>query len=596
MAGLLVAMTLAAYAPVVHNGFIWDDDAYVTENVALRSLTGLGRIWLDFGATPQYYPMVHTTFWVEYQLWQLDPSGYHVVNVALHILVVLLLWRVLALLAIPGAWFAAALFAVHPVHVESVAWITERKNVLSGAFYLASLFAYLRSTGFGEQPPGEARAFRLYALALIAFVAALLSKTVAGSLPAVILLIQWLKCGRIESQSLRSLAPFFALAVGFGLLTVRLETQHVGAAGSSWDLSFVDRVLIAGRALWFYAGKLVWPSQLTFNYPRWQIDAASASAYLYPIAAIAVVMVCFSTRLRIGRGPVVAVLVFAGSLFPALGFFDVYPMRYSFVADHFQYLASIGLITLFASGAARFAAHSFPSRPALKALAAAFPLVLLIGGTWRQTHVYRDPETLWLDTLEKNPRSWLAIDHLGAILDERGQQGEAIARYREAIRVEPEHPEAHANLGDALRRQGALDESVAALRRALELEPNYALAHNNMGLTRHQRGEYAEAIREFERALEINPGSAAAHTNLGVTLAATGRRADALRHHRQALAIEPDLAAAHTNLALLLLEEGAFTEAIAHLSRVVDLLPESEEARRNLAAARRMSRAGGRTK
>jgi tetratricopeptide (TPR) repeat protein len=588
LAGLLFTMTLVAYRPVLDNGFIWDDDDYVVENPVLRTPEGLRRIWLDYGATPQYYPMVHSSFWIEYQLWQLDPAGYHVVNVLLHALGVLILWRLLVLLELPGAWLAAAIFAVHPVEVESVAWVTERKNVLSGVFYLTSLFAYLRAAGLGAGALGDRESSRYYALSLLSFAGALLSKTVTGSLPAVILLILWWKRGRIGWADARPLLPFFLLALGFGALTAQLETRHVGAAGPDWDLSFVERCLVAGRALWFYAYKLLWPGQLVFNYPRWEIDAGRWSAYLFPAAALATMAALWFARHRIGRGPLVAVLIFAGTLFPALGFFDVYPMRYSFVADHYQYLASLGLIALFAAGAARAAGGIFRGRAGPPAVAAAILLVVLASLTWRQAQVYRDRETLWRDTLAKNPASWMAHVNLGTIVEERGQLEEAIRHFRESLRLQPLQPEAYNNLGSALRSLGELDAAAENLHRSLEIDPRYVLAYNNLGLVYHDLGEYDEAVWQFERALEIHPDFVAAHTNLGITLAALGRWDEAIQQQREALRIDPNVPQVHNNLASALIERGEFDEAIAHLERVVELLPDSDLAKKNLRSARRL--------
>ncbi len=596
LAGLLIALTLVAYGPTLDAGFIWDDDDYVTENPTLRTADGLRRIWLDYGATPQYYPMVHTSYWLEYQLWGLEPAGFHAVNVLLHTVGAMLLWAVLAALGLPGAWFAAAIFALHPVHVESVAWITERKNVLSGVFYLASLHAYLRSAGLGRKAVDEHRATRLYAFSLACFAAALLSKTVTGSLPAVILLLVWWRRGRVGWSDVQPLIPYFLLATGFGLLTARLETQHVGAVGWEWDLSFVDRVLIAGRALWFYAGKLVWPTQLSFNYPRFEIDSGDFVAWLYPAAAVAVVIVAWALRARFGRGPLVAVLIFAGSLFPALGFFDVYPMRYSFVADHFQYLASVGLIALFAAFAANAAPRKLRQQVGRLADGRFVPeivcvglvLALLTGMSWRQSHVYHDVETLWRDTLAKNPNSWLALGHLGTIAEERGRFDEAIEYFRASARVEPRQHEAHNNLGNALRLRGELDEAAAAVERSLAAQPSYGLAHNSLGLIRHDQGEFAEAVRSFERALELDPDFAAAQTNLGITLVAVGDLDAAIARHRAALEIAPDLVAARTNLASALIERGDLDEAVEQLSRVVELTPDSQLAKRNLRAAKQL--------
>jgi hypothetical protein len=282
---LLLGLTLAAYLPALHAGFIWDDDDYLINNRTLHDLPGLQRIWFETSATPQYYPLVHTTFWLEYHLWKLNPLGYHLDNVFLHALAAILLWRVLLKLPVPGAWLAAAIFAVHPVNVESVAWVTERKNVLSAVFYFAAALAYLRfavpdnppdtndkrreTTGkkLEEKQAGSTR-WCWYVAALILFVGALFSKTVTTSLPAALLLVFWWKRGRIGLRDVLQLLPFFAVGVGLSLHTSWLEKHHVGASGAEWALSFFDRCLIAGRALWFYAGKLVWPAELTFIYPR----------------------------------------------------------------------------------------------------------------------------------------------------------------------------------------------------------------------------------------------------------------------------------------------------------------------------------------
>ena len=341
----LVAATVLAYQPVWHAGFIWDDDVYVTNNLTLRSVDGLRQIWCKLTATPQYYPLVHTSFWLEYHLWGLNPVGYHVVNVLLHALAAILLWRVLVRLQLPGAWLAAGIFALHPVAVESVAWVTERKNVLAAVFYFAAALAYLR--GRRRERMAESKSgvsLRWYFLAFALFVAALLSKTTACSLPAAMLLVIWWKRGRIAGRDVWPLLPFFAAGVALGLVTSWLERTHVGAQGPEWAFSFPERCLIAGRAVWFYAGKLFWPANLTFIYPRWQINTGAWWQWIFPVAALAVVAVLWRLRRRIGRGPLVAVLFFGGTLLPALGFTNVYPMRYSFVADHFQYLASVGLI------------------------------------------------------------------------------------------------------------------------------------------------------------------------------------------------------------------------------------------------------------
>ncbi len=344
-AALIILLTVVAYLPALRGGFIWDDDSYVTQNPALRSLAGLVAIWLKPGATYQYYPLVFTSFWAEYHLWGLQPFGYHLVNVFLHAVNAVLLWRVLRRLEVAGAWWIAAIFALHPVNVESVAWVTERKNTLSGLFYLLAALAWLRFRPLTAKVTARAPDWRYYWLAFGFIVCALFSKTVTLSLPAVLLLLIWWKTGRLEKRDALTLTPWFVLGAASGFMTRWMEQQLV-RGGAEWDLSFVQRCLLAGRALWFYAGKLFWPAHLTFIYPRWEIDAGAAWQYSFPLGIAAVLVALWFFRARIGKGPLAAVLFFGITLAPALGFANVYPFRYSYVADHFQYLASIGLIAL----------------------------------------------------------------------------------------------------------------------------------------------------------------------------------------------------------------------------------------------------------
>jgi len=431
---LILCLTVLAYGPAFDAGFIWDDDDYVMENETLSSPTGILNIWLSPRSTPQYYPLVFTSFWIEYRLWGLHATGYHITNILLHALSALLLWRILLRLQVPGAFLAAAIFALHPVHVESVAWVTERKNVLSLFWYLAAAyhlirFFHLDADGDGQRPSFENAH---YWLALFFFVFALLSKTVASTLPAAILLAIWWKRGRVGVADVLALLPFFVVGIASGLGTVWLEKHHVGAEGVIWDLSYMDRILIAGRAIWFYAWKLLWPVNLMFNYPRWTIDASMWWQYLFPAGVALVIVLLWSLRKRIGRGPLTAVLFFCGSLFPALGFFDVYPFRYSFVADHFQYHASIGMIVLLSAG---FSAVVSTRKRLMPMFIVGWMVILAALGiqTWRQTRVYHDLETLWRDTLEKNSQSYLANNNLGTLLQKKNRPLEAMAYFPSSI-------------------------------------------------------------------------------------------------------------------------------------------------------------------
>jgi tetratricopeptide (TPR) repeat protein len=559
LAAALILMTLLVYIPAMQGGFVWDDDAHVTNNPELRSLEGLKRIWLEPGATPQYYPLAFTTFWVEYRLWELNPAGYHMVNVFLHVLSALLLWRLLLLLDVPGAWLMAAVFALHPVHVESVAWVTERKNVLSGFFYFSSALCLIRFFGFGGERGAQPRQWYWYGLGLVLFVCALLSKTVTCSLPAAMVLILWWKRGRVNWQELSALAPFFLLGLGLGLATAWLERRHVGAMGPEWELSMIERFLVAGRALWFYAGKLVWPAKLTFTYPRWQINPSVWWQYVYPLGVLLVISVLWGLRSRVGRGPLVAVLFFCGTLFPALGFFDVYPFRYSYVADHFQYLASIGLIVL-TVGVLAQALSELPMWPK-RAVGALALLVLasLAVQTWRQGYIYENIETLWTDTLKKNPGSWQRHHDLATILAWQGRLEEAVSHFSEALRLNPDFADAHTNFANVLSQQGKVEDAKHHYYEALRSNPEHPVAHQNLAGLLVKQGRNEEAISHFTEHLRINPLDADGHYNLGTLLAMQGRLEEAVSHFNVALRINPNHASARRNLdiALQMLDKSA---------------------------------------
>lgn len=573
-AAALLLLTVVAYVPAFSAGFVWDDDYYVANNATLRTAGGLWRVWTEPTASPQYYPLVFTTFWAEYRLWGAAPAGYHVTNALLHGANAILAWLVLRRLAVPGAWLAAAVFAAHPVHVESVAWVSERKNVLSGFFYLAAALAYFRYL----PPDAEARTGdrRYYSLSVALFVAALLSKTVTCSLPAALLLVAYWKRGRVGRPDLVTTAPLFALGVGFAAVTVWMEKHHVGAA-MDWSLTPVERVLVAGRAVWFYAGKLVWPATLTFIYPRWDIDTAAAWQYLFPVAALAVVGAALALRHRVGRGPLVALLFFGGTLLPALGLIDVYPMRFSFVADHFQYLASLGLIALGIAAAVRFS-RRWEARhgPALRVLAAGGLAVLAVL-TARQARVYESAERLWADTLAKNPACWMAHNNLGNLDAARGRLDLARAHYLESLRLYPGHAEAHNNLGMVLAREGKPAEAVAAFREALRLHPDLPQAHFNAGSVLADSRRSAEALPHLETFLRHNPDVAPAHAKIAVALTALGRMDEAEAHRVRVVELTPDDAQAYYELADLRLRRGRLADAVAPGREAVRLNPRAAE-------------------
>ena len=623
LAVVLAALTLLAYLPALGAGYIWDDDWHVTNNPTLRTLDGLRQIWLVPSrpgqiTIPQYYPLTHTTFWIEYHLWGLRPAGYHLTNVLLHAGSALLLWRILLRLGVPAAWFAAAIWAVHPVNVESVAWISERKNTLSGFFYLAAFASYWRYVdppALNASPDRDAAGrahLQFYFLSLSLFFCALWSTTVTSTLPAAILLIIWWKRGRITWRDAAALIPFFLAGAAAGSVTSWMEQNVVGATGADWNFSIVERILIAGRAAVFYAATLLFPFALSFNYERWDIDPGQRWQWLFPAGALLLTAILAHRALNRRqksadpRGALTAWLFFLGTLAPALGFFNVYPMRYEFVADHFQYLASIGPVALATAAVWHLTQPKRARRrrpvPAIPAIPVIFVLTLATL-TWARARVFHDPESLWRDTLAKNPRSWMAHQNFGNYLVEQDRLDEAEHHFQQAAAIKPDHVESRlrlaavavkrgqyeeaeaflrkaiavqpryepgsidyretavpvARLAMFLADRGRHEEAIAAYRQALAIAPGYPLAttnlanlHNRIGMILFQSGRPDEALAHFQAAVEVHPASPEAHNNLGIALAAAGRVQQAERAYRAALALDPDFAPAQRNLARLL--------------------------------------------
>lgn len=572
----LLLVTAAAYRPAWYGGLLWDDAAHITA-AHLRDLTGLWRIWFDVGATQQYYPVVHSAFWLAHRAWGDQTLPYHLLNIGLHatsaFVLALLLWR----LAIPGAAVAAVVFALHPVHVESVAWISELKNTLSGLFYLLAAACYLRYD--------ETRRASHYIRALGLFVIAVLTKTVTATLPGALLVVLWWQRGRLRREDVRPLVPFLVLGLLAGLMTAWVERTYVGAEGADYHLSFVERVLLAGRAVWFYAATLAWPADLIFIYPRWTISAGRWWQYLFPLAAAAVVGMLWRMRTRT-RGPLAAALLFGGTLLPALGFVNVFPFRYSFVADHFQYLASLAPIALVSALAvtalARIGVPAGARQPVLIA-ALAIPLGLL---TSHYSRDYRDEETLYRVTLQRNPACWLCHTNLAVML--RGDPArveEALAFANSALSLRPDDSRAHNNAGVLLQAAGRLDAALAHYQTAARLDPAYAEAHNNAGGLLQAVGRMDEAIVHIEQAVRLDPQNASTHDNLGTALSRAGRFEEALPHYRTAIRIDPAFVSARNNLATALAAMGRLGEAIAEYEEALGAAPRDARTHDNFAFA-----------
>lgn len=544
----MFAATLAAYFPALKGGFIWNDGEYVTA-AELRSGEGLGRIWFELGATEQYYPVLHSAFWFEHKLWGDVAACYHLVNVLLHAVSACLLAVILRRLKVPGAWFAAFVFALHPVCVESVAWISEQKNTLSLVFYLLAALTYL--TFEAERRP------KLYMAATVLFVLGLLTKSVTATLPGALLVLVWWRNGRIGwRRDVMPLLPWFGLGAAMGLLSAHVEKVYIGAHGAEFGLGALQRALLAGRIAWFYFGKLLWPSELIFIYPRWSIDPTEAWQWIFSLAAIGLLAALWRWRGR-SRAPLAAALFFGGSLLPTLGFFNVYAFLFSFVADHWQYLPSVGIIALCSAAAVASAGRA--GRILLPMVAAGLGVL-----TYQQSRMYADMRTFYAATLARNPTAWMAHNNLGNLLRESGEGEAARLHYEAALRVRPDLEKVHNNLGSLLREQKRHEEAERHFLRAVELKPDYADAHGNLGNLLRERGRTAEAQQHLLRALQIDPAFVDARHNLGMALRDSGRIADALVQFERVVRAQPAMATARLNLALTLSLLGRTQEAAEH--------------------------------
>jgi tetratricopeptide (TPR) repeat protein len=506
---LLSIAAFICYTPCLNGQFVWDDDAWTLHlEKILRDASGLVAIWTNWTVLQQYYPLTATSFWIDYHLWGFWTLPYHIENLLLHLLAVFLFWKLLKGLEVPGAWLACGILALHPMMVESTGWITERKNVLSLTLFLGALLSYARFTNDWKADPSSMRPkftgpgsnWQAYIGALILFLAAYLAKATAFSFPAVLLLIVWWRRGRVGLiRDVVPTLPFFAITICLGVLTSWLERTHVGATGPEWDLSFAERCLIAGRALWFYVGKLLWPAQLCFIYPRWQIDVHTASQWVWPILAVVLVASLWLARERIGRGPLAAVLFYAGSLFPLLGFMNGYFMRYSFVCDHWAYLPSLSLIAL---GAA--VVTQLSDRLALeRAYYASAVMILVAFGilTWRHSQTFSDSETLYRRTLARNPDADLAHNNLGLLLFRAGEPDEAIMHFERALQIRPGSAHAHNNLANAYRVTGHPKQAVEHYEMSMKLDPGNPNTWNNLALLRATCAD--ASVRDGSKAIEL---------------------------------------------------------------------------------------------
>jgi protein O-mannosyl-transferase len=591
-AALIVCATAVAYLPALRAGFIWDDDTFLTANPLIRAADGLRRFWFTTQA-PDYFPVTYSPLWLEWRAWGMHAAGYHAANLVLHAVSALLLWAVLGRLRVPGAWLAALLFAVHPMNVESVAWITQRKNLTALVLVLGSTWC-LAGCGLAEPDPRTPVDRVRYGASLLLFVLAMLAKGSVAMFPFVFLgLVAWRR--RPAWRDCLRLVPFLAASVVLVLVDVWFQRHGSGAVYR--DAGPLERLLGAGAVTAFYLGKALIPTHLLFVYPQWRIEAGSLRWWL-PLAGAALLT---AALWRARTGPVRPVLFawgyFCLALVPVMGFADVQFMQYSLVADHYAQLALIGVVTLAAAAWSRWRERVGPGRP-LPLLAAVAAVGGLSALTYAQASDYRDAETLYRATLAGNPACWLAQNNLGGLLYRSGRVAESIPHFEEALRLKPDLFEARNDLGLALAASGRLSEAATQFDLALAIHPDNAAVHYNKGTALAAAGQLDGAVRSFERALALRPGFADAQDDLGAALTQEGRLAEAVPHFQEAIRLQPGHFEARANLGMVLLRLGDAAGAAGQFEEACRLRPGDMTARFNsgcaLAAAGRQAEAAAR--
>jgi tetratricopeptide (TPR) repeat protein len=613
---LLVLAVILVYLPIWHAGYIWDDEMILSANPCIVGPLGLREIWTTSAA--KFYPFVLTTFWVEHALWGLASLPYHLVNMGLHAASAVVLWRVLQNLNVRGAWLGAALWALHPVQVETAAWISEMKNTESCFFYLLTILFFIRSL---KHPPQHTDRWNTV-LTFLCAALAMASKSSTLLLPVILALCIWWMKGKWQWRDMSKVGLILLMA-GVAAFLTSLTVRQNGTDEMHWAESWQERVAIGGDVFWFYLGKLIWPHPLITFYPRWEINTGLWTSYI-PIAAVVLVpTILWFQRRSWARPYLFAYVYYLLNLLPVMGLFTMTGFRYSLVEDHLQYIASMGPLALAGSELTRVAIFVFSRRQVLRyVLGAGF---LLIPGiqSWQQSWVYHDDHGLWMYNLSKNPNSWLAYNGLGVELDREGRFDEAIQYLQKSIAINPNYAMTHQNLAgvylekretdealaeynkslainpngtlprlkiaEADLRTGQADEAIALDRAILNIEPYSELAYNNLGLAYLQKGQVDDAIAQYRKALALNPNFAMIYNNLGSALFQNGQTAEAIAQYKKALELDPKIILTPANLAMALtqmgvsdLQNGQVDEAINQFQEAIKYDPNIAQAHTNL--------------
>jgi len=593
-------LTFATFEQVRTCAFInFDDHVYITENQHVQSgLTLKGVTWA-FTTThaANWHPLTWISHMLDCQLYGLNPSGHHLTNLVFHIASALLLFLVLERMT-GSLWrsgFVAALFALHPLHVESVAWVAERKDVLSTFFWMLTMWTYIR---YVEGPK-----LNRYLLVLLFFTLGLLSKPMLVTLPFVLLLLDYWPLRRFQfaqssgiskfptpkpinpsNQSsmilrlVREKAPFFILCAISSILTIFAQ-QKGGAVISLENYPIENRIANALVSYVGYIEKMIWPRHLAIFYPHQEMLP------IWKIVGSGLLLVCVSVLVirAVRKHPylVVGWFWYLGTLIPMIGLVQVGEQA---MADRYTYVPLIGLFIMMAWGVPDILA-GWRFRKVVLSISTGLLLSLLMIVTNLQVKHWQNDITLFEHTLAATSNNFTIHYNLGLVLDRQGKTQEAIAHYAEALRIKPDFVRAHNNLGLVLVGQGKTQEAIAHYAEALRIKPDYAQAHNNLGLVLVGQGKTQEAIAHYAEALRIKPDYAEAYNNLGIVLARQGKTQEAVAHFAEALRIKPDYAEAHNNLGIVLARQGKTQEAIAHFAEALRIKPDFAGAHINLGLA-----------
>lgn len=575
--GILV-LGLIVYWPALHAGFIWDDDMFLTLNPLIKASDGLRRFWFTNQAA-DYWPLTSTSLWLEWRLWGMNPMGYHTTNVVLHLIESLLLWKILYRLKIPGSYLAAVLFLIHPLNVESVAWITQSKNTMAMLFFLITCLCFTNSEETSNQSPYYKN--KWYYVSLLMFICALLSKGSVILLPIVLLGIIYTKKS-VQASDLVKLVPFTISAFIFTFINVWF--QNHATHETIRIANFTERLLGAGAVPWFYLSKIVFPNNLSFIYPQWNISTTNYILWISLVASL--VMSVGSLSLLRSKFSFISYswLYFCLMLIPVMGFADIYFMKYSLVADHYCHLAIIGILVLLAYCFEMLVVRFVRIKPYAEGLMVGCILILSLLSL-RECLKYKNLETLYNTTLHINPEAWFAETNLVVLLCDTGRLDDAIKHGEHAVALKANQPETHYNLGCALSKARRYPEAISQYVLALQLRPNYRDALFNLGNAFHAISDFKNAIDVFSKVIRLDPKSIEANTNLGACLAHEGRYDEACVVFEKVIALRSPTVKSYINYGNALANAGNLTKACEVFRHTVEAYPYSAEAHNNFAMA-----------